>query len=214
MVLRARMAGNSEPVQTPEAKPLLFVISGPSGVGKDALVDVLKQHEPERHYTITATTRGPRQGEVNGTHYHFWGDERFKEQINDGELLEWAKVYDHYYGVPKVELRDAVRQNLDVILKVDVQGAASIKKLLPQAVLIFLAPFSIDELLQRHYRRHTETPEELRLRMETAHTEMAAMEYFDYTVINKQGELTRAVAQVESIITAEKCRVKPNIFSL
>lgn len=215
MVLRARMGGSSEPpVSIPEAKPLLFVISGPSGVGKDALTDMLKQHDPARHYAITATTRPPRVGEENEVHYHFWTVDRFEEQMKDGELLEWAKVYDNYYGVPKSELRRAVNQRLDVVLKVDVQGAATIKRLLPQAVLIFLAPYSMDELLQRHFRRHTESVEELQLRSQTAALEMAAMDSFDYVVVNKQGELIRAVAQVEAIITAEKSRVKPNIFSL
>lgn len=215
MVLRARMGGSSEPpVSIPEPKPLLFVISGPSGVGKDALVDVLKQHNPNRHYAITATTRSPRVGEETGVHYHFWSVERFEEQIKDGELLEWAKVYDNYYGVPKSDLRRAVNQGQDIILKVDVQGAATIKGLVPQAILIFLAPFSMDELMQRHFLRHSETVEEIQLRNQTAAAEMAAKDGFDYVVVNKQGDLTRTVAQVESIITAEKCRVKPNIFSL
>jgi guanylate kinase len=214
MVLRARMSGSSEPVGVPEAKPLLFVISGPSGVGKDAVTDILKAHDPSRHYAITATTRQPRPGEQREVHYHFWTVERFEERIADGELLEWAKVYDNYYGVPKDELRDALRKNADVVLKVDVQGAATIKGLLPQAVLIFLAPHTADELMQRHYRRRTESPEELQLRAQMVATEMAAMSSFDYVVTNKQGELARAVAQVEAIISAEKCRVKPNIFTL
>lgn len=215
MVLRARMGGGSEPpVNISEPKPLLFVISGPSGVGKDALVDMLKHRNPNRHYAITATTRPPRTGEENDVHYHFWSVERFEDQVKDGELLEWAKVYDNYYGVPKTPLRQAVHQGQDIVLKVDVQGAATIKGLVTQAILIFLAPSSMDELMQRHFLRHTETVEEIQLRNQTAMTEMAAMERFDYVVINRQGDLARAVAQVESIITAEKCRVKPNIFSL
>lgn len=216
MVLRARMGGSSgmEPLKLPESKPILFVISGPSGVGKDAIADALKQHDPTRHYAVTATTRKPRAGEQHEVHYHFWGDERFEEQIKDGELLEWAKVYEHYYGVPKAELRDAVRKSADVILKVDVQGAATIKGLLPQAVLIFLAPYTVDELLQRHYSRHTESTEEMQLRMQTANKELGAMSAFDYVVVNRQGELAKAVTQVEAIIIAEKSRVKPNVFTL
>ncbi len=215
MVLRSRTGGGSaEWVRIQEPKPLLIVISGPSGVGKDAVTDLLRQHDPARHYAVTATTRQPRAGEENGVHYHFWTVDYFEDQMKNGELLEWAKVYDNYYGVPKSELRYAVSQNLDVIIKVDVQGASSIKRLVPRAILIFLAPFSKDELLQRHFRRRTESVEELKLRTQTADTEMAAISSFDYAVINKQGELIKAVAQVEAIIIAEKSRVTPNVFTL
>ena len=214
-MLQRRLSGeNAELIALPPASPLLFVISGPSGVGKDALVDQLRQREAGRHYAITATTRAPRTGEVNEVHYHFRTSEQFQGMIDNGELLEWAKVYEQSYGVPKFELGNALAANLDVVLKVDVQGATSIKKGLPQAILIFLAPYSYEELLQRHFRRRTESGWELNLRLETARKEMAAMDAFDYVVTNKQGELVHAVNQLEGIIQAEKCRAQPRSFSI
>lgn len=207
-------ANSGDITALPKATPLLFVFSGPSSVGKDALVDQLKAHEPKRHYAITATARSPRAGEVDGVHYHFWSTERFQSMIDNGELLEWAKVYDHYYGVPKSEIRNGITNGIDVVIKVDIQGAATIKQLIPQAILIFLAPYAMSELLQRQFRRRTESGWELNLRLETAQKEMAAIGDFDYLVINKQGELVRAVSQVEAIIQAEKSRVHPALFSL
>lgn len=204
---------HSAPIELPKASPLIFVVSGPSGVGKDSVVGQLKQRRPELHYTITATTRAPRAGEMDGVHYHFRTDEQFKALLGDGGLFEWAEVYGHYYGVPKFELQDAVAKNQDVVVKVDVQGAATIKRLVPQASLVFIAPYSLGELLQRHFRRRTESGWDLNIRLETARTEMEAMSSFDYVIVNKQGELVRAVATLEAIVTAEKSRVKPHTVS-
>ena len=204
---------HSGPIELPKASPLIFVVSGPSGVGKDSLVGQLKQRRPELHYTITATTRAPRAGEIDGVNYHFRTEEQFKALLEDAGLFEWAEVYGHYYGVPKFELQDAVAKNQDVVVKVDVQGAATIKRLVPQAILVFIAPYSLDELLQRHFRRRTESGWDLNIRLETARTEIAAMSSFDYVIVNKQGELVRATATFEAIITAEKSRVKPRTVS-
>ena len=208
------MTQNNEEIAPPKSSPLLFVVSGPSGVGKDALLDQLKSRDPNRTYPITATTRAPRPGEVDGVHYHYYSDDRFKEMIDHGELLEYAQVYDHYYGVPKSELSKGIVNGQDVIVKVDIQGAATIKRLIPQAITIFIAPSTMDELLQRQSSRQTETPAELMLRMETAKQEIGTIPEFDYLVTNTQGELDKAVAQVESIIAAEKSRVHPRLFSL
>ena len=202
----------SKALELPPSSPLLFVVSGPSGVGKDALVDQIKPKHPEIHYAITATTRPTRVGEADGVSYHFRTIEQFQNLIRDGEFFEWAEVYGNYYGVPKFELRGAVTQRRDVIVKVDVQGAATIKSLIPQAILVFLAPSSVGELLQRHFRRRTEAGMDLNLRMETARQEMAEMETFDYVIMNKQGELVKAVAVFESIIAAERSRTQPRII--
>ncbi len=204
---------NSTPLELPPSSPLLFVVSGPSGVGKDTVVDQIKSKHPEIHYAITATTRPARTGESNGVSYHFRTLEQFRNLTNDGELFEWAEVYGNYYGVPKFELREAMTQRKDVIVKVDVQGAATIKGLIPNAVLIFIAPYSVNELLQRHFRRRTETGMDLSLRMETAKQEVAELTLFDYVIMNKQGELVRAVALLESIIAAERSRARPRVIA-
>ena len=204
---------HSGPIELPKASPLIFVVSGPSGVGKDSVVDQLKPRRPEIHYTITVTTRAPRVGEIDGVHYHFRTEEQFKTLQDDGELFEWAQVYSNFYGVPKFELRNAVARNQDVIVKVDVKGAATIKRLIPQAVLVFIAPYSLGELLQRHLRRRTESGWDLHTRMETARNEIEAMSAFDYVIVNKQGELVRAAATFEAIVTAEKSRSQPHTVS-
>lgn len=192
---------------------MLFVVSGPSGVGKDTVVDQIKPKHPEIHYAITATTRPARTGESNGVSYHFRTVEQFRNLISDGELFEWAEVYGNYYGVPKFELREATTQRKDVLVKVDVQGAATIRGLIPNAVLIFIAPYAVSELLQRHFRRRTEIGMDLNRRMETAKKEVAEMGTFDYLIINKQGELVRAVALLESIIVAERSRARPRVIA-
>ncbi len=191
-----------------EPCPLLFVLSGPSGVGKDAIINALRQQDAPRHYAITATTRPPRPGEQDGVHYHFFSVNQFQELLKRDGFLEWAKVYENYYGVPKFELRRALARGLDIILKVDVQGAATIKRMAPQAILIFIAPQNLDELLQRQRERGAGSAQDLEVRLSTAPAELDAIDSFDYMVVNRQGELATAVAQVSAIIQAEKCRIK------
>ncbi len=205
MVLSSR-AANREPVLSRPSGPLLIVLSGPSGVGKHAAVERMKEREPARQYAITATTREPRRYEVRGVHHHFWSRERFEEQVKENQLLEWSEVYGHWYGVPREEVVPALRAGKDVVLRLDVQGAATIKSLFPQAILIFLAPYHMDELSLRQSRLGAERPQELHLRLSRAPEELAQTPRFDYVVVNRQGELVRTVAQIESIISAEKCR--------
>lgn len=193
----------------PTPGPLLVVVSGPSGVGKDTLLDRLKQRGARRHFVVTSTTRPPRPGEVDGVDYLFVSVERFQEMMAAGDLLEWAKVYSDYKGVPKQSVGAGLEQGLDVIMRTDVQGAASIRRLVPEALLIFLAPASMEELEQRLRRRSTESPHELALRLEAARQEMAQMGNFDYLVINREGALDEAVATVEAIVCAERCRTHP-----
>jgi len=161
------------------------------------------------HFTVTATTRPKRPGEVNGQDYHFLSPEAFQDMLKRGELLEWAEVYGHLYGVPKAQVRQALARGQDVMVKIDVQGAEHIRQVAPQSVLIFLAPPSTEELARRLRERKTESAAQLELRLKTAREEMERLPLFDYVVVNEQGRLDEAVAQIEAIITAEKCRVNP-----
>lgn len=187
--------------------PLLIVLSGPSGVGKDTVLSRMKGAGFPLFYTVTLTTRPQRDGETNGVDYHFTSEKNFHDMLEQGELLEWAKVYGNWYGVPKHQIRQALERGEDVIIKVDVQGATTIKKLLPGAVLIFLAPPSTKEQEERLKQRNTESDTDLKLRLETFGEEMDNLSLFDYIVVNRHGELDLAVSQIEAIIAAEKCRV-------
>jgi guanylate kinase len=159
------------------------------------------------HYVVTVTTRAQRYDEVEGVDYFFATRPQFEEMIQKGELLEWAKVYGNYYGVPRQQVKEALAQGRDVIAKVDVQGASTIKGLVPQAIGIFLAPPSMEELRERLRQRKTEQGGELALRLKRAREEMESLPSFDYVVVND--DLDRAVAQIQAIIVAEKCRVVP-----
>jgi guanylate kinase len=188
--------------------PLLIVISGPSGVGKDALLNGMRKSGLPLHFVVTVTTRPRRQGEIDGGDYHFISKSEFEQMIEKRELLEWANVYGNFYGVPKRELQQAQVKGLDAVVKVDVQGAATIKSILPGAVFIFVAAPSMGELKERLKQRKTESGVDLELRTKAAEEEMSSLNLFDYVIINYEGYVERAVSQVESIITAEKCRVK------
>jgi guanylate kinase len=193
-------------------KPLLIVVSGPSGAGKDAVLARVKGSVQPLYFAVTATTRPLREGESDGAPYHFVSRERFKAMVEGGELLEWAEVYGHLYGVPKRQVKEALEQGHDVLVKVDVQGAATIKSVVPQALLIFLAPPSMAALEERLRDRNTESAAELERRIATANEEMMQQEMFDYVVVNDQVDL--AAAQIDAIITAEKRRVRPRAVNL
>ncbi len=198
---------NSNPY-LPPPDPLVVVISGPSGAGKDAVIKRMKQMGVPFHFVVTATTRPPRPGEVHGRDYLFVSLEEFAEMIEKGELLEYAVVYGDYKGIPKQQVRDALASGKDVILRVDVQGAATIKRLMPEAVFIFLTAESEEELVRRLLKRKSESPEKLKIRIATARQEMKRIDEFDYAVVNRDGALDETVRQILCIITAEKCRVK------
>ena len=165
-------------------------------------------------FIVTVTTRPPRANEQNGIHYHFVSDAEFQKMIDGNELLEWANVYGNMYGPPRAPIKEALENGKDVVVKVDVQGVATIKAVLPQAVFIFLAAPSMEELESRLKLRQTETPSDLNLRLKTAEEELAQLPLFDYIVYNRRGEINRAVADIEAIITAEKCRVTPRELNL
>ena len=189
--------------------PLLVVLSGPSGVGKDAVVSALRALGRPWHFAITMTTRPIRAGEREGMEYHFVTPDRFLNLKDAGELLESAEVYGNWYGVPKQQVRDAMGQGRDVLVKVDVQGAATIRELAPGAVSIFLAPADVDELRKRLEHRASETGSVLEKRLQAAWEEMEHLPRFDYHVINKDGYLDEAVRNIDAIVRAEKCRSVP-----
>jgi guanylate kinase len=195
-------------------KPLLIVLSGPSGTGKDAILNRMEKADYPVEFITTVTTRPQRAKEKNNVDYHFVSTEHFQKMIEHKELLEWAKVYGNWYGVPKEPVKQALGRGQDVIVKVDIQGAATIKKILPQAVFIFLIPPSREELATRLKQRHTESPFDLDLRLKTAEEEMKQLSLFDYVVVNKHDEISLAVSAIEAIITAEKHRVIPREISL
>jgi guanylate kinase len=194
--------------------PLLVVLSGPSGVGKDAVLARMKTLGRPFHYAITATTRPKRAGEKNGVDYHFLSQKEFQQMIDKHQFLEWANVYGNYYGVPKEEITSALSKGVDVIVKVDVQGAATIKKILPQAVFVFLMSPSMEELEKRLRKRRSESSTDLALRLERAKEETKSLPIFDYVITSRQNKLGEVVSQIDAIVAAEKCRVKPRIVEL
>jgi guanylate kinase len=195
-------------------QPLLIIISGPSGVGKDAIVRTLQRRENSLHFVVTATSRPMREGEVDGVDYIFVSEQQFKDMIAQNELLEYALVYDQYKGIPKSQVRDAMASGKDVIMRLDVQGAATLRQICPDAVLIFLIPSNQAELEQRLMDRRTETHESMKLRVKTALQELTRMGEFDYVVVNAQNCLDEAVSTIEAIIEAEHHRVKPRKICL
>ncbi len=188
--------------------PLLIVLSGPSGVGKDAVMTCMKERELPLYYTVTATTRARRETEVYGKDYFFISMDEFQRLIAEDELLEWAVVYGDYKGIPKQQVRDALARGQDVILRIDVQGAATIRRLVPDSLLIFLAPPSMEELTRRLRQRRTESEEALQCRLQAARAEMATLSLFDYVVVNYHDHLDEAVDCIVSILQAEKMRVQ------
>ena len=187
-------------------QPIVIVLSGPSGVGKDAVLSRMRELGSPFHFTITATTRPQRASERDRVDYIFVSRDTFREMIERDELLEWAEVYENLYGVPKPQVRQALERGQDVIIKVDVQGAASIKKLAPEAVFVFLAPPSMDELTHRLTHRMTESADALKLRLETAEREIDEASKFDHVVINHDNLIDDAVKEIEAIASKERRR--------
>lgn len=188
-------------------QPLMIVISGPSGVGKDSVLQALKRRGLPLHFVVTTTTRSPRPEEEDGVDYFFVSLQEFERMIAGGELLEYAVVYNQYKGIPKAQVRSAFESDKDVMLRVDVQGAARLRSLYPQAVMIFLIPSNQDEWITRLTNRNSETPENLALRLQTAKTELETLEMFDYIVLNAHEKLEEAVDTIVAIIKAEHHRV-------
>jgi guanylate kinase len=185
---------------------LLVIISGPSGVGKDTIIEALqrRRRDPDFHYVITCTTRGPRPGEIDGINYRFVTPQAFAAMRDGGRLLEWAEVHGNWYGTPREDVRDALVAGRDVILKIDVQGAQKIKEHVPDALLVFLVPPSLEALFERLRARATETADELEVRQRNAAIELARQGDYDHVVLNDTGQVERTAARIDEIVAAEK----------
>lgn len=188
----------------PARRPLFVVLSGPSGAGKDAVLDELARRGHRFHRVITCTTRPPRPGERDGADYHFLTDAAFERLVAEDGLLEHATVYGRHYGVPKQQVLDKLAEGLDVYVRTDVQGAASIKRLMPDAVLIFIAPGSLDELEARLRERNTDDDAQIERRMHTAREEMARAGDFNHLIVNAAGQLTATVDRLAEVLETER----------
>ncbi len=196
------------------AEPLLVVISGPSGVGKDTVLDHMKQRGLPFHFVVTATTRPIRPGEVEGEDYFFVEEQEFLDMIDRGELIEHALVYNDHKGVPRQQIREAMDSGQDVVMRVDVQGAKTIRALAPEALMIFLTAGDEEALERRLRKRRTESEADLRLRLATAKEELGYLEVFDYAVLNADSQVEVAVDTILAIIEAEHHRVDPRRVEL
>jgi len=198
----------------PQSPPLLIVISGPSGAGKDSVLQRMKESGLPFHFVVTATTRPPREGEVHGRDYLFVSEEEFLHMVEAGELLEHALVYGQYKGIPKQQVRAALASGKEVVMRLDVQGAETIRQLAPEALLIFVTAESEEELIHRLAIRKTENEEEFRLRVATAREEFQRIEAFDYLIINRDECLGKTMDTLRAILEAEHHRVKPRKVEL
>ena len=194
--------------------PLLIVLSGPSGVGKDAALLKLKELDRPWHFVVTATTRPQRPTEQDGVDYVFLDLETFLKLKGQNEFIEHAEVYGRWYGVPRNQVRLGLDAGKDVVLKIDVQGAKTLRRLVPEAVFIFMSPGNVGELRSRLSQRMTESSPEMELRLRVAQQELECINQFDYRVINRDNALDRAVADIDAIIAAEKCRAIPRTVQL
>ena len=189
-------------------KGLLIVVSGPSGTGKGTVCGELLDSMPELAYSISATTRAPRAGEVDGKNYYFLTKERFEELISEGGFLEYANVYGNYYGTPLVKIQERLAEGDDILLEIDTQGALEVMKKCPDGLFIFLLPPSLGELERRIRGRGSETEESLKKRLGNAKAEIAVGEKYKYVVVNDT--VKKAVARIKSIIVAEHALTEKN----
>jgi len=194
--------------------PLLIVISGPSGVGKDSVVQRMKEREFPFHFVVTATTREKRESETHGKDYWFVSKDEFARMIEQDELIEYAIVYGDYKGIPKWQVREALASGKDVVMRLDVQGAETVRRLAPEALLIFITCESEEELVRRLRARKTESSDSLALRIATARKELQRIEAFDYVIINRDFQLDDTVNKVRAIIDAEHLRVQQRKVNL
>lgn len=185
-------------------KPFPIIVSSPSGAGKTTIVDAVLKRDKSVSRVITATTRAPRTGEKNGVDYHFWTIKQFEQAIKKGQMLEWAQVHTHYYGIPKKSVDDLMKKGICPILVIDVQGARTVKAQYPNAVTVFIVPPSLKELKNRILRRNDNT-QDIEIRLETAKKEMQELDRYDYALLND--ELAEAVDKMAGIVAAEQCRV-------
>ncbi|HEX7491833.1 MAG TPA: guanylate kinase [Candidatus Limnocylindrales bacterium] len=190
------------------ANPMLVIISGPSGVGKDTIIEALQRrgHQPAYHYVVTCTTRGRRPNEIDGVSYNFVSVPEFTALCDAGELLEANEVHDNWYGTPKEGVRSAIARGQHAILKIDVQGARVVKECVPEALLIFVVPPSLDTLVEHLKARRTETAEQLEVRQRNAAMELARKDDYDFVVVNEEGRVDLTAERIEEIIAQEERR--------
>ena len=205
------MTDASELPQAGPPPPLLVIVSGPSASGKTTLLAGLRELCRPWHFAVTATTRPMRPGEADGKDYIFMETADFLRARERDELLESAQVYDRWYGVPRWQVRDPLIAGKDVILGIDVQGAATIRSIAPEALSIFVMPATLDELRRRIAQRGTEDQDTMQRRLQEASAELARINEFDYRVVNRNGDPDSAVREIDAIIAAEKCRVNPRL---
>ena len=186
-------------------KGLLIVVSGPSGAGKGTICKALLEKHNDLFISVSATTRQPRAGEVDGVNYHFITREDFIKRVEQKDFLEYAEVYGNYYGTPKSKVEEMLDSGKNVILEIDIQGALKVKENFKEGVFIFILPPSMEELKQRIIKRGSETPESLMRRFKSAYQEINYISKYNYAVVNDVVDV--AVSKIEGIITAEKCRV-------
>jgi guanylate kinase len=194
--------------------PILLVLSGTACSGKDSVIRRMQERGIPFAFIVTCTTRPPRPGEENGRDYFFVSDSEFQERIRRGDLLEHAEVYGHQYGNSKTQVRQALAAGRDALLRIDVQGADTIRRKCPQAVTVFLTTSSEEELIRRLRRRGSDSDEQVELRARTARKEMERIPEFDYVVVNADGSLDAAVDTIAAILRAEHARSTPRTVSL
>jgi guanylate kinase len=197
-----------------DPQPLLIVISGPSGAGKDTVMQRMQERGLPFHFVVTATTRPKRANEVHGRDYFFVTKEEFAHMIDADELIEHAIVYGDYKGIPKQQVREALASGKDVVMRIDVQGAETVRKMAHEALMIFITTESEAELVQRLETRKTETADSLAIRIATARKELKRVEAFDYVIVNRDFHLDETVDTIRAIIEAEHHRVKPRKVEL
>ena len=192
-----------------DPNPLVVVISGPSGVGKDTLLERMSEMGFDYHFTVTATTRAPRPGEICGVNHFFLTRDRFLEMVDNSELLEWARVFGNFYGVPKEQVRQALAKGTHVLIRVDVQGARRLRTIVPEAVFIFVAPPSTESLRVRLLERGVNSAEDMDTRLRAADVEIRELSMFDHIVVNEDNKQDEAVVKVREIIRRESMRCPP-----
>lgn len=190
------------------AKGILFVVSAPAGCGKDTILEQALSRNINLHYSVSATTRAMRPGETDGVSYHFKSREQFEQMIAQNELLEHTEYCGNYYGTPRKAVEDMLSAGKNAVLKIEIEGAANVKKLFPEAVLIFILPPSMEELERRLRNRGTEDEETIRKRLQQARTELSHARSYDYAITN--GDLEKAVDDLVAVITAESFKVSRN----
>jgi guanylate kinase len=195
-----------------DGKGLLVILSAPSGAGKDAVLERLVKRLDDAVVYVTATSRKPRPGEIPGTHYYFYSPEKFREEIEEGNFLEWSMVHGEFKGVRRDVLGETLLGHKIVIVKPDPQGMRKIKSQLPEALTVFIMPPSVEALHKRLTLRGTETPEQLQVRLRNAEIEMAAAPEYDYVVVNEDGKIDETVEQIAEIIRKES--TKPRHYEL